>query len=180
MTPTKIFFTKGVGVNKDKLAAFEAALRDAGIERCNLVCVSSIFPPNCKILSREEGLKLLRPGEITYVVMDRNETSEPNRLVSAAVGFAKTSDPNLYGYISEHHAYGEVAKKSGEYAEDLAATMLATTLGVQFNPDTAWDERKQEYIASGYITKTSHTCQSAQGNKDGLWTSVLAAAVFLE
>ena len=180
MTPTKMFFTKGVGVNKDKLAAFEAALRDAGIERCNLVCVSSIFPPNCKILSREEGLKLLKPGEITYVVMDRNETSEPNRLVSAAIGFAKTSDPNLYGYISEHHAYGEVAKKSGEYAEDLAATMLATTLGVQFNPDTAWDERKQEYIASGYITKTSHTCQSAQGNKDGLWTSVLAAAVFLE
>ncbi len=180
MTPTKIFFTKGVGVNKDKLAAFEASLRDAGIERCNLVCVSSIFPPNCKILSREEGLKLLKPGEITYVVMDRNETSEPNRLVSAAIGFAKTSDPNLYGYISEHHAYGEVAKKSGEYAEDLAATMLATTLGVQFNPDTAWDERKQEYIASGYITKTSHTCQSAQGNKDGLWTSVLAAAVFLE
>ncbi|UCH12197.1 MAG: arginine decarboxylase, pyruvoyl-dependent [Candidatus Omnitrophota bacterium] len=180
MTPTKMFFTKGVGVNKDKLAAFEAALRDAGIERCNLVCVSSIFPPNCKILSREEGLKLLKPGEITYVVMDRNETSEPNRLVSAAIGFAKTSDPNLYGYISEHHAYGEVAKKSGEYAEDLAATMLATTLGVQFNPDTAWDERKQEYIASGYITKTSNTCQSAQGNKDGLWTSVLAAAVFLE
>ncbi len=85
MTPTKMFFTKGVGVNKDKLAAFEAALRDAGIEGCNLVCVSSIFPPNCKILSREEGLKLLKPGEITYVVMDRIEISEPNSLVCAAI-----------------------------------------------------------------------------------------------
>jgi len=180
MIPTKMFFTKGVGIHKDKLASFEAALRCAGIERCNLVCVSSIFPPNAKILSKEEGLKLLKPGEITYIVMARNETKEPNRLISAAIGFAKTSDPNLYGYVSEHHAYGEVARKSGEYAEDLAATMLATTLGVQFNPDTAWDERKQEYTASGYITRTTNICQSAQGNKDGMWTTVLAAAVFLE
>jgi len=180
MTPTKIFLTKGTGAHREKLASFEAALRNAGIERFNLVCVSSIFPPNCNIISKDDGLKLLTPGAITYVVLARNETNEPNRLISAAIGFAKTSDPNLYGYISEHHAYGEIAKRSGDYAEDLAATMLATTLGVQFNIDTAWDERKQEYIASGYITRTSHICQSAQGNKDGLWTSVISAAVFIE
>ncbi len=180
MIPTKMFFTKGSGIQKDKLASFESALRDAGIEGCNLVSVSSIFPPNCKILSKDEGVKFLKPGEITYVVLARNETNEPNRLISAAIGFAKTSDPNLYGYISEHHAFGEVAKKSGDYAEDLAATMLATTLGVQFNPDTAWDERKQEYISSGYITRTSNICQSTQGNKDGLWTTVVAAGVFVE
>ena len=180
MIPSKLFFTKGLGRHKDKLASFEAALREAGIERCNLVTVSSIFPPNCKILSKEDGVKLLRPGEITYCVLARQETNEPNRLISSAVGFAKTSDPNLYGYISEHHAFGEVAKKTGEYAEDIAATMLATTLGLQFNPDTAWDERKQEYISSGHITRTSQICQSAVGNKDGLWTTALAAAVFLE
>lgn len=180
MTPSKMFLTKGVGVHKDRLASFEVALRDAGIERYNLVCVSSIFPPNCKIISKEEGTKLLKPGQITYVVLSRNETDEPNRLIAAAIGFAKTSDSNLYGYISEHHAFGEVAKKSGEYAEDLAATMLATTLGLQLNPETAWDERKEEYIASGYITKTSHVCQSFEGNKDGLWTTVIAAAVFIE
>ena len=180
MIPTKMFFTKGAGIHKDKIASFEAALRDAGIEACNLVCVSSIFPPYCKIVSKEEGLKMIKPGAITYVVLARNATCEPNRLISSAIGFAKTSDPNLYGYISEHHAFGEIAKKSGEYAEDLAATMLATTLGVQFNPDTAWDERKQEYISTGYITRTSNTCQSAQGNKDGLWTTVIALAVFLE
>lgn len=179
MIPSRMFFTKGVGTHKDKLPSFEAALRDAGIQSCNLVCVSSIFPPNCKILNRDDGLKLLRPGEITFVVLSKKQTDEPNRLISAAIGFAKTSDPNLYGYISEHHAFGEVAKKSGEYAEDLAATMLATTLGVQFDPDMAWDERKQEYISSGYITRTSHICQSAQGNKDGLWTTVFASAVFL-
>jgi len=179
MTPKRIFFTKGVGVHKNKLSSFELALRNAGIEKCNLVYVSSIFPPKCNIVSRAAGLKILRPGQITYCVMARNETNEPNRLISAAVGFAMPKDFTNYGYLSEHHAFGEKAVVSGEYAEDLAATMLATTLGIPFDPDQAWDERKQFYKASGHIFKTKHICQSAEGNKDGLWTTVLASAVFI-
>lgn len=178
--PTKMFFTKGVGVHKDKLASFEAALRDAGIEKCNLVYVSSILPPNCKIISRNEGLPLLSAGQITFCVMARVETNEPNRLVSAAVGVAIPTDKNnQYGYLSEHHSYGEIAKKAGEYAEDLAATMLATTLGIEFDPDKAWEEREQIYKASGNIFKTMNICQSAEGNKDGLWTTVIATSVLL-
>ncbi len=179
MTPKKAFFTKGVGVHKDKLSSFEVALRSAGIEKCNLVYVSSILPPNCKIITRHAGLKLLSPGEITFCVMARNETNEPNRLISAAVGVAMPTDCSNYGYLSEHHAFGEKAIISGEYAEDLAATMLATTLGIPFDPNQAWDERKQVYTASDHIFKTKHICQSAEGNKDGLWTTVLAAAVFI-
>jgi arginine decarboxylase len=180
MVPKKIFFTKGLGVHKDRLASFELALRDAGIEKCNLVMVSSIFPPNAKIISKEEGLKLLQPGQVTFCVMARNDTNEPNRLISASIGIAIPKDATHYGYLSEHHTYGEVAKKSGEYAEDLAATMLATTLGIEFDPEKSWDEREQIYKASGHIFKTNHICQSAEGNKDGLWTSVIAAAVFAE
>src|SRR3989338_8718624 len=107
MIPTKAFLTKGVGMHKDRLASFESALRNAGIEKCNLVYVSSIFPPNCKIIPREEGLKLLKAGEITYCVMARTETNEPNRLISAAVGLAVPKDSNNYGYLSEHHGFGE-------------------------------------------------------------------------
>lgn len=179
MIPTKVFFTKGVGVHKDKLASFELALRSAGIEKCNLVNVSSILPPNCKIISRERGLGLLNPGQITFCVLARNTTKEPNRLISAAIGVAMPKDSNNYGYLSEHRSFGEVAKKSGEYAEDLAATMLATTLGVPFDPEKAWNERKQVYKTSGHIFRTTHICQSAEGNKNGLWTSVVAAAVFI-
>jgi len=176
-----MFLTKGVGMHKDKLASFEAALRNAGIERCNLVYVSSILPPDCKIISREEGLKCLKAGQITFCVMARNETNEPNRLISASIGVAIPKDRvNQYGYLSEHHAYGETAKKAGDYAEDLAATMLATTLGVEFDPNTAWDEREQVYKASGQILKTMEYTQSAEGNKDGLWTTVISVAVLLE
>lgn len=180
MVPTKVFFTKGVGVHKDRLASFELALRNAGIEKCNLVYVSSILPPNCKILSKEEGLKLLKAGEITFCVMARLESNEPNRLMSTAIGAALPKDNNNYGYLSEHHSFGEKGEKAGEYAEDLAATMLATTLGVEFNPDTAWEEREQVYKASGQIFKTTNICQSAECNKDGLWTTTIAAAVLLE
>lgn len=180
MVPKKIFLTKGVGVHKDKLASFELALRDAGIEKCNLVCVSSIFPPNCKIISKKEGVKLLNAGEITYCVMARNDNNEANRLISASIGLAIPKDNNQYGYLSEHHAFGEKGEKAGEYAEDLAATMLATTLGIDFDSDTAWQEREQVYKSSGYIFKTTNITQSAEGNKDNLWTTVIAVAVFIE
>ncbi len=180
MVPARMFLTKGVGIHKDRLASFELALRSAGIEKCNLVYVSSIFPPGCRIVPKDEGLKELRPGQIAFCVMARNETKEPNRLTAAAIGLAVPKESENYGYLSEHHSFGETAEKAGEYAEDLAATMLATTLGIEFDLATAWDEREQVYKSSGKILKTTNTCQSAEGNKDGLWTTVIASAVFLE
>ncbi|MDP1728932.1 MAG: arginine decarboxylase, pyruvoyl-dependent [archaeon] len=178
--PSKIFFTKGVGTHKDKLSSFELALRDAGVEKCNLVTVSSILPPFCKIITKEEGIKMLKPGQITFCVMARNETNEPNRLISSAIGLAVPKDSNNYGYLSEHHAFGEKGDNAGEYAEDLAATMLATTLGVEFDSNKAWEEREQIFKTSGHIFKTTNITQSAEGNKAGLWTTVIALAVFAE
>lgn len=179
MIPKKVFFINGVGVHKDKLASFERALRSAGIEKCNLVYVSSILPPRCKIISCSKGLKLIKPGQIVFCVMARNETNEPNRLMSAAIGLAVPKDREHYGYLSEHHSFGEKGELAGDYAEDLAATMLATTLGVSFDPNEAWNERKKIYQASGHIFKTTHIAKSAEGNKDGLWTTVIAAAIFI-
>jgi arginine decarboxylase len=180
MVPKRVFFTKGAGKHKHELQSFELALRSAGFEKCNLVNVSSIVPPKCKIISREKGMVSLKPGQITYCVMSRNSTNEPNRLVGAAIGVATPKEENTYGYISEHHSFGETSKKIGDYVEDLAATMLATTLGLDFDPDKAWDERKQEYKMSGRFVRTQSVVQTAQGEKNGLWTTVLTAAVFLE
>ncbi|MEM0466047.1 MAG: arginine decarboxylase, pyruvoyl-dependent [Candidatus Thermoplasmatota archaeon] len=180
MVPKRVFFTKGVGKHKHELQAFELALRDADIEQCNLVYVSSIIPPYCKIIPKEKGIAELRAGEITYVVMSRNTTNEPNRLIGAAIGIATPKNQASYGYISEHHCFGVTSKKLEEYTEDLAATMLATTLGLEFDPDKAWDKRKQEYKMSGQIVRTQSVAQTAEGDKDGLWTTVVAAAVFLE
>ena len=174
-----MFFTKGVGRHKDYLQSFELALRDAGIEKCNIVTVSSIFPPGCKRIPKDDGLKILQPGAITFCVMARNATNEPNRLIAASIGVAQAADETQYGYLSEHHPYGETDERAGEYAEDLAATMLASTLGVQFDPNTAWDEREKIYKMSGKIVRTFNVTQSAEGDKHGLWTTVLSSAVLL-
>jgi arginine decarboxylase len=178
--PSKIFFTKGVGRHKDYLQSFELALRQAGIEKCNIVTVSSIYPAGCKRLTKEQGIAMLEAGQITFCVMARNFTNEPNRLIASSIGVALPSDDSHYGYISEHHPYGQTEKLSGEYAEDLAATMLATTLGVEFDPETAWNERENVYRQSGKIFKTFNVTQSAEGDKNGLWTTVIACAVMLE
>lgn len=177
--PSKVFFTKGVGRHKHYLQSFDLALKDAGISPYNLVSVSSILPSGCKRVSREEGLKILKPGQIVFVVMARNCTNEPNRLVAASIGCAWPADPNDYGYLSEHHSFGEKEQIAGEYAEDLAASLLASTLGVEFDPEKAWDEREQIYKMSGKIVRSSNATQTAEGDKNGLWTSVVAAAVFV-
>lgn len=177
--PKAIFFTNGVGVHKDRLSSFELALRDAGIEKANLVTVSSIFPPHCREISRKEGQKYIMPGQIVHCVMARQDTNEPNRLIAASIGLARPADPNQYGYLSEHHSYGETAKKAGEYAEDLAATMLATTLGIDFDPEKAWNEREQAFKMEKSMLKTRNVVQSAEGHAKGLWSTVVALGVFI-
>ncbi len=177
--PTKMFFTKGVGRHKDYLQSFELALRDAGIEKCNIVTVSSIYPPGCKRIPKDEGLKVLQPGAVTFCVMARNATNEPNRLVAASIGVAQPADETQYGYLSEHHPFGETDERAGDYSEDLAATMLATTLGIPFDPNTAWDEREKDFKLSGKIIRTFNITQSAEGDKKGLWTTVIAVAVLI-
>jgi arginine decarboxylase len=179
MVPRRIFFTKGVGKHKERLTSFELALRDAGIASQNLVRVSSIFPPNCKLISRSQGLKYLSHGEVVFTVVAENSTREPHRLMAASIGVAIPADRNTYGYLSEHHSFGETEDQAGDYAEELAAEMLATTLDVEFDPDRSWDEKKEIYRISNKIVRTANVTQSAIGDKRGLWTTVLAAAVMI-
>jgi arginine decarboxylase len=177
--PKRMFLTKGVGKHREKLTSFELALRSAGIAACNLVRVSSIFPPRCKIIPRAEGVKELSPGQVTFAVMSENSTREPHRLIAASIGLALPADRNTFGYLSEHHSFGQTEELAGEYAEELAAEMLATTLGVEFDPDRSWDEKKEIYRISNKIVRTANLTQSAIGDKRGLWTTVLAASILL-
>lgn len=180
LVPTRVFFTKGVGTHREELRSYELALRDAGIEKCNLVQVSSIFPPGCKMISRNEGMKELVPGMITYCVLARCSSNEPRRLIAASVGSAIPAGEEMYGYLSEHHAYGQTDETAGAYAEELAARMLASTLGFSdFNDSKNWDEVKEEYRMSDKIVKTGNITQSTIIDPNGNWSTVMAAAVFL-
>ena len=175
----KLFLTKGVGVADDKLTSFEFALRQAGIAGTNIVLISSIFPPDAKLIPRKDGLKLIKPGQILFTIYSRNQTNEPNRLVSASVGIAQPTDRSKYGYLSEYDSFGKNEIESGDYAEDIAAQMLASSLGIPFDIDKSWDEKRQQWTIYGQIYKPKNITQSAKGNKDGKWTTVFAAAVLI-
>ena len=175
----EMFLTKGKGQHREKLTSFEMALRDAGIAAFNIVRVSSIFPPHCKLISKSKGLEKLQQGQIVFTVMSEAATNEANRQIAAAVGVAMPRDPTLYGYLSEHHSHGQTERVAGDYSEDLAAEMLATTLGVDFDPDEDWDAKRELWKISGRIVRTANITQSAVGNKNGSWTTVVAAAALI-
>lgn len=183
MVPKYVFFTKGKGIHRNKLESFESALRDAGIQMLNLVEVSSILPPHCEIIHREEGLKKLQPGQIVFCVMSRNSTDEPRRLITASVGIANPRRKEQYGYISEHHDFGLSETEASEKTDDMSASMLASTLGIPFNPDAAWDERKQVFQMAEFMVETTSVCQEAYGfhepGQPRKWTTVVAAAVLV-
>ena len=176
-----MFLTKGKGLHKDYLTSFELSLRDAEIADLNLVSVSSIKPPQCKIVSRQEDRKYLMPGQIVFTILARSSTNEPNRLIAASIGLARPADDDdtQHGYLSEHHSSGETAQKAGDYTEDMAMEMLATTLGLPNDPTLTWDQREEQWKLSGKIYKTQNITQSAEGNKDGLWTTVISAAILI-
>lgn len=174
-----MFFTKGVGKHNKNLQSFEEALRDAGIAGYNLVRVSSIYPARCKIVSRQKGLEMLTPGQIVFCVLAESRTNEPNRLSCSGIGLAVPADKEQYGYISEHHGFGMTQRVCADYVEDMAATMLATTLGIDLDPDTAYNERKEIYQTQGLVVHTRAVVQTMEGDKNGLWTTTVAAAVLI-
>jgi arginine decarboxylase len=176
--PKAVFFTKGVGKHKYRPQSLELAMRHAGVEKYNLVQVSGILPSKCKIITIHEGMRRLAPGQIVYGAISESSTDEPNRLLCAGIGVAMPIK-DQYGYIAEHHGYGMTEERIGDFVEDMAATMLATTLGIEFDPARNYDERKEIYRMSGATVRTRNIVQTAEGDKNGLWTTVIAAAVFI-
>ncbi len=177
--PRSLFIVKGKGYHKSKLGSFEKALRKAGIAKLNLVEVSSIIPPFCIEIPKKEGLAQLRAGEIVYAVICRASSNKYNRMLSASIGIAKPTDPSNYGFIFEHHGIDVKPEKVGEYAEGLAAEMLATMLGVPFDPATDYDEEQEILRMDGKIKETKSIIESATVKEEGEWLTVLAAAIFI-
>jgi arginine decarboxylase len=179
LIPRKLFLTRGVGVHREKLTSFELALRDAGIAQFNLVRVSSIFPPHCQIVERQEGLQLLQAGEIVFSVIAEMSSNEPGRRIAASIGVARPAIHDKYGYLSEHHSYGQTEQEAGDYAEDLAATMLATTLGIPFDAEKDYNARKEQYMMGGEIVDTTSITVAVTAEPGGFWTTVVSAAVLI-
>ena len=177
--PGKMFLTRGVGIHREKLTSFEMALREAGIAHFNLVRVSSIFPPHCQIIPSDDGLQILQPGEVVFVVLAEMATNEAGRRIATSIGVARPTDPDKYGYLSEHHTFGQTEQEAGDYAEDLAATMLATTLGIPFDAEKDYNSRKEQYQIGGQIVDTTSVTIATEASSGNVWTTAISAAVLI-
>jgi arginine decarboxylase len=176
--PKEMFFTTGIGHHKDKLTSFELALRDANIAQFNIVRVSSIFPPYCKIISKEEGLAKLQAGQIVFSVLSDIGTNEFGRMIAASIGVAIPNDQSLHGYLSEYHEYGKTQEEVGDYAEDIAAYMIATIL-TGSKEEIDWDAAKEIWKMQSNIVKTQNTSVATKGYLNGSWTTALAGAILV-
>ena len=72
-----------------------------------------------------------------------------------------------------------VSFSQGGSMSDLVGLGLASTVGVPFDVDKDYDERKEQYRLGGEIVTTREITQTAEGDKNGLWTAILAAAVMI-
>jgi arginine decarboxylase len=176
--PSKLFLTRGSGRHRFRAQSLELAYRNAGIQKFNLVKVSGIVPARCKFINAREGISHLSPGQVVYGVISEVASNEPNRLIGAGVAVAKAIK-DQYGYISHYEGYGLTEERLRDEVDDAAVTMLATTLGIEFDPAKNYDERKEIYRMSGYTVRARNTVQTAEGDKNGLWTTVIAAAIFI-
>lgn len=179
MVPKYAFTTSGCGTANEKLASFEMALRDAGIAEYNLVKVSSIMPPNCKIINKKKGISMLSPGQVVFVVMSEQSTNEPGRQISASVGIAIPPNKSKHGYLSEHHSYGQTKKESGKYAENLAAYMLATIMDGPLNAEKNFNKQKDIWKIKGNPIQTKEVTSYSRGDENGKWVTVLSAVVLI-
>ena len=78
-----------------------------------------------------------------------------------------------------HYGVRRICRLAGDYAEDMAMEMLATIIVLPDDPTLTWDQREEQWKLSGKIYKTHNFTQSAEGHKDGLWTTVISAAVMI-
>lgn len=177
-TYDKLFLTEGVGYHREKLISFEMALRDARIAQFNLVRVSSIYPPGAQFISLEEGVDRLTPGEIVHCVLSENATNQADHLIAASVGVALPPDANTHGFLAEHHSFDEEHTEAARHAESMAATMLSTLMNWPGAEDPCYDADHGVWIVGDSVVRSTSVVQATRG-KDGLWTSVVAAAVFV-
>jgi arginine decarboxylase len=182
LVPKRVFLAKGVGVGEKQLTSRELAMTDAGIEKVNLIKASSIIPPGCQFISPNEGKEMLRIGQMTFAIMAETSTNEPHKLIAAAIGVAKPEDENEYGFFTEieqEEGYGKTEEKASEEVMELAVHNLALSWRAPFNPKEDYDPQKKLYRIKNKNVRVSHLTQTSFGDKDGLYTTVFVAAVFL-
>jgi arginine decarboxylase len=184
--PRRLFFTAGVGQHELERVALQHAMRQAGVSQCNLVKVSSILPPETQIITRAEGVRLLRPGNIVFAIIAQAQTNEPHQRITPAIAWANPDKRGVPGFIAEVEedlAKGKSEETAADQVGEEAITILAETLRVKVDPKRKWDRRKRTTrigrtnVGIGYLAASTEGPEERDGQND--FAAAVVIAVFV-
>jgi len=141
--PSEVFFVSGIGRHTARVASFERALRDAGVEPYNLVTVSSIFPPDADVVETHEGVGRLGAGQVVHAVLGRETAEDEAR---ASVGVARPDEG--HGYFVEGDGV------TGDEAETLAREMVETS-DATGEPAVSFNVEASATADDGFVTSVA-------------------------
>lgn len=126
----RIVLARGTGQGPTELAAFDAALRDAGVANYNLLCLSSVIPPGSRI---ERGRWVTPPGhwgQRLYVVLSQARSAQPGDTVHAGIGWVQHAGGGQGLFVELH------GDDSARLQHELTLTLQAMQQGrgIDFGP----------------------------------------------
>lgn len=111
----EVSLTKGASEGPTKLNAFDNALLEAEIGNVNLIPVSSMLPPNTRIIPMPK----LQPGEMTNCVLAHQYSENPGDKIAAVIAFCQAEEMGcvieLTGINKTQTELKEEAKYMAEY-----------------------------------------------------------------
>jgi arginine decarboxylase len=116
----RIQLVSGAGSAPTQLAAFDAALVDAGISNYNLITLSSVIPAGAEIIETDEKPQLSGSwGDRLYQVMAAAEAAALNAEAWAGVGWVVNEETGQ-GLFVEHHGHSR-----DEVERDITSSLAA-------------------------------------------------------
>lgn len=186
--PTRVFMTAGVGVHELERVAVQHAMRDAGVADSNMIKVSSVMAPGLRIISREEGIRLLRPGNMVCAVIAQGQTDQPHQRVTPALAWAQPEKKGVPGYIAEVEedlAKGMSEATATKQVGEEVLELMAMRLRVKIDAERLWENRGRERMVriGGTRVRVGALCASTVGpeERDGkkLTAAAFVAAIYI-
>ena len=180
--PPRVFFTSGTGTHRLERVAIQHAMQQAGVSQCNLVKVSSVLPPDTQIISRQQGLRLLTPGNVVFAVIAQAETNEPSQRITPAVAWAKPKKPGVPGVIAEvedNLTHGKNEETAADEVGEEAITILGETLGTRVDAKRKWDRRRKTLRIGSTTVEIGWLAASIEGPEQKGGEADFAAAIVL-
>lgn len=153
----EILIVKGAGEGITLLSAFDNALTNAGVSNYNLICLSSVIPPNSSI---KKIKKYKTPkehwGHKLYVVKAEQRSDRLGRAIASGIGWYMLDDQK--GLFVEHETEGAEGEDEEQVKQHIETSIKNSLSDLCKNRDLLYDESKVELLVSSTVVGNHPAC----------------------